>query len=116
MQVVDGRGAGGRAGKTSLLCALAGKVYYGTVTGRVFVNGCLDRLDRYKRVHDRPLPHHAGTTSAAACLCKLRWTSRVSQLDSHVVGSGGHAGKSGKSALSEGIMVVRPKLFAPSDN
>ncbi len=39
-----------RAGKTSLLCALAGKATYGTVTGRIFVNGCLDRLDRYKKV------------------------------------------------------------------
>jgi hypothetical protein len=39
-----------RAGKTSLLCALAGKASYGRVTGKVYINGCLDRLDRYKKV------------------------------------------------------------------
>lgn len=42
------------AGKTSLLCALAGKASYGRVTGRVYINGCLDRLDRYKKVDNRP--------------------------------------------------------------
>ena len=70
-----GAGRGGRAGKTSLLCALAGKVYYGTVTGRVFVNGCVDRLDRYKRVRDPP--HHAGTASAAALQNVAKWDGRA---------------------------------------
>lgn len=38
------------AGKTSLLCALAGKASYGRVTGRVYVNRRLDQLERYKKV------------------------------------------------------------------
>lgn len=38
------------AGKTTLMCALAGKANYGSVTGTIQVNGRADRLERYKKV------------------------------------------------------------------
>jgi ABC-type lipoprotein export system ATPase subunit len=51
-------------GKTSLLCALAGKASYGRVTGKVYVNGHLDQLKRYKKAR---LDHR----QASSCLQQI---------------------------------------------
>ena len=54
---VCNRHACAAAGKTSLLCALAGKASYGRVTGKVYVNGRLEQLERYKKARlDRSQP------------------------------------------------------------
>jgi ABC-type Mn2+/Zn2+ transport system ATPase subunit len=37
-------------GKTTLLNTMAGKIRNGKVTGRVRINGSLDRLERYRKI------------------------------------------------------------------
>ena len=67
------------AGKTTLLNTLAGKNSTGKVTGRVYINGRLDRLERYRRI--------SGFVPQVTLACMACWHVMRRGFSTHLVRS-----------------------------